>query len=191
MSIKTLLYVVSANSLCTGRWRRQAVSLACPELDSVALLYLWCFTVVRLRLSEAACVTPVTRAALCCWSDLGAWAWPEPTVHVGRLQVRSVASIEVALAAGRPDVTHIACKELFLYRVIKKFLCTWWLQLSQHTSFLPHYLAQSDCLAADRQGHGDTRLTLKPSVIPNSNYVIVVSDWNCLKYLIFLRVFLL
>jgi hypothetical protein len=38
------------------------------------------------------------------------------------------------------------------------------------------YLAQSDCLAADRQGQGDTRLTLTPSVIPNSNYVIMVSD---------------
>jgi hypothetical protein len=33
---------------------------------------------------------------------------------------------------------------------------------------------QSDCLAADRQGQGDTRLTLTPSVIPNSNYVIMV-----------------
>jgi hypothetical protein len=54
--------------------------------------------------------------------------------------------------------------------------------LSQHTSFLPHYLAQSDCLAADRQGQADTRLTLTPSVIPNSNYVIMVSYWNCLKY---------
>jgi hypothetical protein len=38
------------------------------------------------------------------------------------------------------------------------------------------YLAQSDCLAADRQGQEDTRLTLTPSVIPNSNYVIMVSD---------------
>jgi hypothetical protein len=28
----------------------------------------------------------------------------------------------------------------------------------------------------------DTKLTLTPSVIPNSNYVIMVSDWNCLKY---------
>jgi hypothetical protein len=28
----------------------------------------------------------------------------------------------------------------------------------------------------------DTRLTLTPSVIPNSNYVIMVSDCNCLKY---------
>ena len=54
-----------------------------------------------------------------------------------------------------------------------------------HTSFLPHYLAQSDCLAADRKGQGDTRLTLTPSVIPNSNYVIMVSDRNCLKYCIF------
>jgi hypothetical protein len=28
----------------------------------------------------------------------------------------------------------------------------------------------------------DTTLTLTPSVIPNYNYVIIVSDWNCLKY---------
>jgi hypothetical protein len=28
----------------------------------------------------------------------------------------------------------------------------------------------------------DTRLTLTPSVIPNSNYVNMVSDWNCLKF---------
>jgi 6-phosphogluconolactonase/glucosamine-6-phosphate isomerase/deaminase len=41
---------------------------------------------------------------------------------------------------------------------------------------MPHYLPQSDCLAADRQGQGSTRLTLTPSVIPNSNYVIMVSD---------------
>jgi hypothetical protein len=39
-----------------------------------------------------------------------------------------------------------------------------------------------DYLAADRQGQGNTRLTLTPSVIPNSNYVIMVSDWNYLKY---------
>ena len=48
--------------------------------------------------------------------------------------------------------------------------------LSQHTSFLPHFLAQSDCLAADRQGQGDTRLTLTRSIIPNSNYAIIVGD---------------
>jgi hypothetical protein len=32
------------------------------------------------------------------------------------------------------------------------------------------------------QGHEDTRLTLTPSVNPNSNYVTMVSDWKCLKY---------
>jgi hypothetical protein len=36
--------------------------------------------------------------------------------------------------------------------------------------------AQSDCLAADRLDQVDTRLTLTPSVIPNSNYVIMVRD---------------
>jgi hypothetical protein len=51
-----------------------------------------------------------------------------------------------------------------------------------NTSFLPHYLVQPDCLSADRQGQGDTGLILTSSVIPNSNYVIMISDWNCLKY---------
>jgi hypothetical protein len=45
-----------------------------------------------------------------------------------------------------------------------------------------YYLAQTDRLAADRQGQGDTRLILTPSVISKSNHVIVVSDWNCSKY---------
>jgi hypothetical protein len=38
------------------------------------------------------------------------------------------------------------------------------------------HLSQSDCLAADRQGQEDTRLTLTPSVIHNSKYIIMVSD---------------
>jgi hypothetical protein len=37
------------------------------------------------------------------------------------------------------------------------------------------------CLAADRQSQRDTVLTLKPSVIPNSKYIITESDWNCLN----------
>jgi hypothetical protein len=32
------------------------------------------------------------------------------------------------------------------------------------------------CLAADRQGQEDTRLTLTPSVTPNSNYVVKVIE---------------
>jgi hypothetical protein len=38
------------------------------------------------------------------------------------------------------------------------------------------FLAQSDCLEADRLGQGDIRLTLTPSVIHNSSYVIMVSN---------------
>jgi hypothetical protein len=33
-----------------------------------------------------------------------------------------------------------------------------------------------NCLAADRQSQGDTKLTLTQSVIPNSNYVIMVTE---------------
>jgi hypothetical protein len=35
---------------------------------------------------------------------------------------------------------------------------------------------ESDCLAADLQCQGETRLTLTPSVIPNSNYVIIAAS---------------
>jgi hypothetical protein len=93
------------------------------------------------------------------------------------------------------DRSKANCFTYEKYRVIKKSLCTWWLEYrklqvmfkvspASLQTFIdtPHYLAQSECLAADRQGHGDTRLTLTPSVIPNYNYVIMVSDWNCLKY---------
>jgi hypothetical protein len=41
---------------------------------------------------------------------------------------------------------------------------------------MPDYLAQFYCLEADRQGQVDTRLTLTPFVILNSNYVIKVSN---------------
>jgi len=34
---------------------------------------------------------------------------------------------------------------------------------------------QSPCIYW--QGQGNTKLTLTPSVIPNSNYVIMVGDW--------------
>jgi hypothetical protein len=61
------------------------------------------------------------------------------------------------------------------YRVIKKFLFTWW---SQYRKLQVMFKVSP----ADRQGQGDTRLTLMSSVIPNSNYVIMVSDWKCSKY---------
>jgi hypothetical protein len=45
-------------------------------------------------------------------------------------------------------------------------------------------IQRTPCQSPDihHQGQGDTRLTLMPSVIPNSNYIIMVSDWNFLKY---------
>jgi hypothetical protein len=54
-------------------------------------------------------------------------------------------------------------------------LCTWWLQYRKLQVMLNVALA---CL----QTCIDTRLTLTPSDIPKSNYVIKVSDWDCLKY---------
>jgi hypothetical protein len=38
------------------------------------------------------------------------------------------------------------------------------------------YKQCSDFFAADREGQGDKRLTPTPSVIPKSNYVIMVGD---------------
>ena len=61
-------------------------------------------TVVGLRLVEAAGAGPVAGVALAGGADLGAGAGPEPSVHVGGLQVGTVAAVEVALAARGPDV---------------------------------------------------------------------------------------
>jgi len=74
--------------------------------------------------------------------------------------------------------------ELYVYNLhhteshvpLETYVLQWVTLLSQHMSFLPHYLAESDFLAADRQGQGDTRLTLIRSVIPKSNYVIMAID---------------
>jgi hypothetical protein len=62
--------------------------------------------------------------------------------------------------------------------VIKKSLCTSWLQYGK----LQVMFKVSYSKAADRQSQGDTRLTLTPSVIPNSNHVLMVSVWYCLQY---------
>jgi hypothetical protein len=61
-----------------------------------------------------------------------------------------------------------------LYKVIKNSLCTWWLQYR-------NLQVMFKVSPASLQTFIDTRLTLTPSVIPNSNYVIMVSDWNSLN----------
>jgi hypothetical protein len=60
---------------------------------------------------------------------------------------------------------------IWLYRVIKKVSVHVVITIQKSDS-------KSNCLAADRQGMGGTRLTLTQYVIPNSNYVIMVSDCN-------------
>jgi hypothetical protein len=68
-----------------------------------------------------------------------------------------------------------------LYRVIIKSLCTWWLQYKWLQVMFKLSPASLQTFI-DRQGQRNTTLTLTPSVIPNYNCVIMVSDWNCLKY---------
>jgi hypothetical protein len=57
-----------------------------------------------------------------------------------------------------------------------KRVCTWWLQ---HRKLQVMFKVPPTNL----QTIIDTRLTLTPSVIHNSNYVFMVNDWNCLKHL--------
>jgi hypothetical protein len=79
-----------------------------------------------------------------------------------------------------PGVQPIAVNK---YKVIKKSLCTWFQHRKLHVMFkvspasLRHLLTRRTVFSIV-----DTTRTLTPSVISNSNYVIVVSDWNCLKY---------
>lgn len=60
--------------------------------------YLSSFTVVGLGLSEASSETPVPGVPLAGGADLGSRSGPEPSVHVGRLQIGPVAANEVAFA---------------------------------------------------------------------------------------------
>jgi hypothetical protein len=64
------------------------------------------------------------------------------------------------------------------FSVIKKSLCTWWLQYRK-------LQVMFKVSPANLQIFIDIRLTLTPSVIPNCNDVIIVSDWKFLKYRMF------
>jgi hypothetical protein len=59
--------------------------------------------------------------------------------------------------------------------MIKKSLCTWWLQYGKLQVM---FEVSSASLQRFIDTPGGTRLTLTSSIIPNSNYVIMVSDWN-------------
>jgi hypothetical protein len=67
--------------------------------------------------------------------------------HPDKLEIRSIFSLRMNVEADQKVSVHLIIT----------------------TYILPHYVAKFDCLAADRQGQGDIRLTLTPSVIPNCN----------------------
>jgi hypothetical protein len=62
---------------------------------------------------------------------------------------------------------------LHYYRVIKKSLCAGWFQYRKLQVMFK--VSPASLHTADRQSQEDTRLTPTPSVIPNSDYVIMVT----------------
>jgi hypothetical protein len=59
--------------------------------------------------------------------------------------------------------------------MIRKSLCTWWLQYRK-------LQVMFNVSLVSLQTFIDTRLTLAPLAISNSKYVMMVSDWNCLNH---------
>jgi len=77
--------------------------------------------VVGLRLVESAGRRPVTGVALVGGADLGAGSGPEPSVHVGGLQIGTVAAVEVALAARSPDVPASRDEITKISKIVTKY----------------------------------------------------------------------
>uniref|UniRef100_A0A8D9BSQ0 Uncharacterized protein n=1 Tax=Cacopsylla melanoneura TaxID=428564 RepID=A0A8D9BSQ0_9HEMI len=75
-------------------------------------------SVVRLSLSKTTSGGPVPCVSLSSGSNLGTTAGPEPSVHIGGLQVGSVATVEVTFAARGPDVTHVASSQPLLDELV-------------------------------------------------------------------------
>lgn len=81
-------------------------------------MYLGSFTVVRLSLSEATGVGPVTGVTLGSGTDFGARSRPEPAVDVWWLKVGAVAASEVTFASRRPDEPDVTTGYPLLYELI-------------------------------------------------------------------------
>jgi hypothetical protein len=67
-----------------------------------------------------------------------------------------------------------------IYRVIKKSLCTWWLQYRKLQVMFKVSPADSRHLLTRRTVLEDRVQYSRPSVSPNSNYVTMVGEWNYL-----------
>jgi hypothetical protein len=83
------------------------------------------------------------------------------------------ASLFIWTNMGLNDAPRLykACRSLLMsiYRVIKKSLCKWWLLYRKLQVVFKVSLAGLRAFI-------DSRLTLTPSIFPNSNYGIMVSD---------------
>lgn len=65
------------------------------------------FAIVRLRFADAAVGGPIVLVAIVGGRQLLQLGGPEPAVDGHRLQIRTIASLEVADAAARPDVLDL------------------------------------------------------------------------------------
>ena len=81
--------------------------IKCLQFWNLNINYLGSFTVVRLLLSKSTSLTPVTGVTLGCGSNLSSRSRPEPTIHIGRLEIWAIAAVEVAFTSWCPDVTYI------------------------------------------------------------------------------------
>lgn len=67
---------------------------------------------------EATGEGPVTGIALGGGSDLGAGARPKPAVHIRGLQIRAIATREVAFTSRCPDESHVTASNSLLYELV-------------------------------------------------------------------------
>jgi hypothetical protein len=74
-------------------------------------------------------------------------------------------------------VVHILCIYMYIQgdQNVSVYLITVQ-KVTSNAQSVPRQSPGSDCLAADRQGQGDTRFTITLYFTPNSNNVIMVSD---------------
>ena len=63
------------------------------------------FSVVRLRSTSTAGCRPIAAVTLAGWSNFSSGTTPKPSVHVGRLKIWTIASVEVTFASRCPDVS--------------------------------------------------------------------------------------
>jgi hypothetical protein len=120
------------------------------------------------------CAPPQSASAAGCCSEVSVECDPVP-LHLQTYNTKhpiiTCFSREVIIS----PTFNIFLPDSSIYTVIKKSLCTSWLQ---YRKLQVMFKAPPTSL----QIFIDTHLTLTPSVILNSNYGTMISNSNCLKY---------